>query len=201
MVKKLFNKIKLLSDIADHIAYYGVRCGNPQLMDYIDMNCGAVPEGDVSGIIDEDAPKQFLEMYIQIAENRFAAAVTELLKMNPQFIKPVSDFCVQVGKEMNVPPCSSIEEAFQVIDSFVLDGFSDNKKIISRDDSKIVWEQSADNHESAWKKAGGNLSVYYELQQDFVNGLLSASNISYSVENGKIFTLSEKSVEKNGDVL
>ena len=98
MVKKLFNKIKLLSDIADHIAYYGVRCGNSQLMDYIDMNCGAVPEGDVSGIIDEDAPKQFLEMYIQIAENRFAAAVTELLKMNPQFMKPVSDFCVQIGR-------------------------------------------------------------------------------------------------------
>ena len=201
MVKKLFNKIKLLSDIADQIAYYGVRFGNPQLMDYIDMTCGAVPEGDVSAIIDEDSPKQFLEMYIQIAENRFAAAVTELLKMNPQFIKPVSDFCVQVGKEMNVPPCSSIEEAFQVIDSFVLDGFSDNKKIISRDDSKIVWEQSADNHESAWKKAGGNLSVYYELPQDFVKGLLSASNISYSVEEGKIFTLSENSVEKNGDVL
>ena len=144
MVKKLFNKIKLLSDIADQIAYYGVRYGNTQLMDYIDMTCGAVPEGDVSGIIDEDSPKQFLEMYIQIAENRFAAAVTELLKMSPQFMKPVSDFCFQVGKDMNVPPCSSIEDALQVIDSFVLDGFSDNKKIISRDDSKIMWEQSAD---------------------------------------------------------
>jgi len=186
-----FNKIKLLNDMANQIAYYGVNCGNANLFDYIDLNCGAIPDGDFQQVIDVSAPEQFLSLYLQIAENRFAFAVTELLKMNEGYKAPIVDYINRVGQEMKIQGIENAQQAFSVYQAFVLDGMPSDKtkNIIENTPEKITWEKAIDTHEGSWKKAGGNLSVYYEIQEIFVNALFSQCNIIYQITDASKFTL------------
>lgn len=192
-----FNRIRLLSDISDRIIYYAVQNGNQTLPDYVDLNCGAVPEGDFDQVIDPSASQQFLSLYTQIAENRFAFAVTELLKMNQEFMKPLKDFLHETGRSMEISSLDSPKMAFEIFQSFILDGMysensSETKKIISSDENRIVWEKVSDSHEKPWEKAGGKLEVYYELQKAFVSGLLENSGFEYEIQNQKVFILKKK---------
>lgn len=186
-----FNKIKLLESIANQIAEYGVQCGNVTLMDYIDMNCGGIPEGEFAQVVDVSAPIQFLAMYTKTAENRFAFAVTELLKMNSSFLKALENSCFQVGKDMQIHAVQNAEQAFEIYNDFILDGMpgEQTKEIVSCSDSKIVWKKLIDTHEPAWKKAGGNLNVYYMLQKSFVTGLFDECKYAYYIEDNLTFSL------------
>ena len=186
-----FNKIKFLESVADQFASYGVKCGNVNLFDYIDMNCGAIPEGAFPQVVDIAAPMQFLEMYTKTAENRFAFAVTELLKMNSSFLKVLESSCFQVGKDMQIHAVQNADKAFEIYNDFILDGMPDEqtKEIVSCNDSKIVWKKLTDTHEPAWKKAGGNLNVYYLLQKSFVSGLFAESRYAYNIEDNSTFSL------------
>ena len=186
-----FNKIKLLESIANQIAEYGVQCGNATLMDYIDMNCGGIPEGEFAQVVDVSAPMQFLAMYTKTAENRFAFAVTELLKMNESFLKALENSCFQVGKDMQIHAVQNAEHAFEIYNDFILDGMpgEQTKEIVSCNDSKIVWKKLTDTHEPAWKKAGGNLNVYYMLQKSFVTGLFDECKYAYYIEDNLTFSL------------
>jgi len=186
-----FNKIKLLESIANQIAEYGVQCGNATLMDYIDMNCGGIPEGEFAQVVDVSAPMQFLAMYTKTAENRFAFAVTELMKMNASFLKVLENSCFQVGKDMQIHAVQNAEHAFEIYNDFILDGMpgEQTKEIVSCSDSKIVWKKLTDTHEPAWKKAGGNLNVYYMLQKSFVTGLFDECKYAYYIEDNLTFSL------------
>lgn len=192
-----FNKIKLLDAIAYQIAGYGVQNGDDTLFDRIDLTCGAIPEGKFEQIIDLNAPHQFLSMYMQIAEKRFAMAVTELLKMNEGFIKPMEEFLEHVGRDMNIPAIEEIDQAMNVYESFVLDGMpcDETKEITEKTPSKIAWTKLIDTHQNAWTMAGGDLAVYYDLLKSFVKGLFTASGFTLLVDNQLIFTLGKNDEE------
>ena len=187
----LFNKIKLLDEIATQIGYYGVQCGKEKLIDYIDMNCGGIPDGDFSQVVDPAAPEQFLSMYINVAEMRFAFAVTELLKMNSAFMNALEEFCTRTGRDMQLPVVAGIDAAFETMNSFVLDGMpgAETKKIVQKDDGVIVWEVVLDTHKAAWSKAGGDLKIYYRLVACFVSGLLESSGVKMCVLDDGRFSL------------
>lgn len=178
-----FNKIKLLDQIATQIGLFGVNQGNETLMDYVDLNCGAIPEGEFETVIDLSAPHQFLQMYMQIAEKRFAFTCTELLKMNPGYMVALKDFLRRTGCELNSEKVETALQAFEKMDFYVLDGMpcDETKTIVEKSDEKITWKISMDTHKDAWLKAGGNPDVYYELMQDFVNGILATSGMNCSI--------------------
>ena len=74
-----FNKIKLWNEITNQILNFGIQYTNPSLADYVDMNCGGIPEGDFEQVVDLNAPQQFICMYMSIVENRFAFVVSALI--------------------------------------------------------------------------------------------------------------------------
>lgn len=158
-MKNLFNKIKLLDSITNSLVAFGVNSGNVNLQDYVDLNCGAVPEGEYEQVIDPGAPEQFLSLYVGIAQKRFAFAVMALIRMNPDFEKSIEDFMYSVGKDMNLGIIPTEAEAMQTAKAFVLDT----------------------NPEEAWKAAEGTIGIYRKLMQSFVNGLLSACEFSITL--------------------
>ena len=123
-----FNKIKLWNEITNQILNFGIQYTNPSLADYVDMNCGGIPEGDFEQVVDINAPQQFICMYMSIVENRFAFVVSALLSVTKDFL---------------------------------LDG----------------------NHKEAWEKANGDLAVFYNLEEFFLNGLFSESDFTASVSS------------------
>lgn len=186
-----FNKIKLVDAMAFQIASYGVQNGNDTLLDRIDLSCGAIPEGEFEQVIDLSAPHQFLTLYMQIAEKRFAMAVTELLNMNEGFYKPLEDYMEQVGRDMKIPAVSDMDQALSIYDSFVLDGMpcDETKEVLEKSSSKITWTKLMDTHQDNWNKVGGDLGVYYQLLQDFIKGLFAESGIVLQIDNQLTFTL------------
>lgn len=188
---KLFYKIKFLDSIANNIGAFGVEQGNETLLDKMDLTCGAVPEGNFDQVIDYSAPQQFLDLYVQIVENRFACAVTELLKMNDAYINQLKDYCYRVGNGMGNQEVENAQKAFEFVNSIVIDGSlgDETKELIENSENKVVWKKLKDSHKSSWEKAGGKLEIYYELQECFVNGLLSVSEINYSITNMEKFKL------------
>ena len=186
-----FNKIKLVDAMAFQIASYGIQNGDDTLLDRIDLSCGAIPEGEFEQVIDLSAPHQFLTLYMQIAEKRFAMAVTELLNMNEGFYKSLEDYMEQVGRDMKIPAVSDMDQALNIYDSFVLDGMpcDETKEVLEKSSSKIIWTKLMDTHQDNWNKVGGDLGVYYQLLQDFIKGLFAESGIVLQIDNQLTFTL------------
>ena len=193
-----FNKIRLWCSMADGLAKYGVSLGNEKLFDYIDMNCGDVPQGEFEQVIDLSSPHQFLAMYTQIAEDRFAFAVTELLKMNTG-LESIKKFCFDAAKNQISALQMKIDsalDAFELYKAFVLDGMpcDETKNVTCETQDKVEWQKLLDTHEKSWAKAGGNLSVYYELQKSFVLGLFSAcenAKFSFEIKDDSVFTINK----------
>lgn len=148
-MKNQFNKILLWNEITNQIAYFTVQQGYEKLFDFLDMNCGAIPEGPYEQIVDPDCPEQFLQMYTQIVHKRFAYAVVSLLNMNEEYIRVLEDFMYRTGKEMEIPKINSVEEGEKIFKSFYLDGVNEN----------------------VWIQAGRNISVYEQLIESFKKGL------------------------------
>ncbi|MBQ0167700.1 MAG: hypothetical protein KBT02_11395 [Treponema sp.] len=97
--EQLFAKIQLLNSMAGQIIAYGEQCGASGLSDYVDMNCGGIPDGEYVQVVDQTAPEQFLSMYQKIAENRFSLAVKTLVKANPAFLEPIEEYCERDGAD------------------------------------------------------------------------------------------------------
>lgn len=180
-----FEKIKFYENMAQQIIEYGEQCGAKGLRDYVDINSGAIPPGDYDQIIDPDSPQQFLSLYTQIAESQLAFAVTLLIKANQGFISPIEQFCFSMGKAMKIPECKSMEEAFNIMNTYVLNGMNDSESFnnLTYEENKVSWTIKADPHFAVWNKAGGSLQVCYQLQKAFINGLLYSSNIQFQIEN------------------
>lgn len=187
-----FIKICILNDMATDIGYFLQSQGAENFMDALDLTCGAIPPGNYGQIVDPSAPEQFLSLYTNVAEHRFAFAVTQALKINPQFLPAIKNYCHEKGAGIKIEKLKTVEAAYEVINAFVLDGMpaDDTKKIITVEAKKLVWEKITDTHETSWTKASGDINIYYDLQACFIRGLLSESEISFSSEENKIFTLS-----------
>lgn len=172
----IFNKIKLLNDIADEIAYYGVQCGIENLVDYVDMNCGAIPEGSFQLVVDQSSPEQFLSMYIQIAHSRFALAVTSVLKVSSEIMKPLQDFVKKVG-ENNKPqnPISNSKDAFSFVQNIILFGTLEENLSTENFESastfKDLCDKKTDSIQKFWKKFNGDFENYNSLLECFLKGL------------------------------
>lgn len=191
LYRQQFNKIILLSYMALDIAAFAESKGSNNLIERLDLTCGAIPAGDFEDVIDPSAPDQFLELYTHVAEFRFAFSVTELLRINTGFIDALNHYCYDKGKSLAQAKLTSVNEAFDYMNAFVLDGIPSNKtrEIIEQTEKKIVWKKLNDTHEEFWTKAGCTVDVYYQLQAYFVNGLFEASEIKFLNDKNETFTI------------
>lgn len=188
-----FQKIILLNNMANSLISFAHSKGAENLSDYVDLTCGAIPEGPFEQIIDPGAPQQFLELYTGIAEFRMAVAVTKLLEMDQNYMPAISEFFFRTGTECTDFKPQNVHEALQIIQAVILDGMpeTETKRILKESPESIQWEKLTDTHEIYWNKAGTNVKVYYELQTSLIKGLLYGSGILYENSNNLIFTLSK----------
>lgn len=186
-----YMRIQLLSSLSDEICSIGARHGAVQLFDFVDMNCGAVPEGTYEEAIDPESPEQFLTVYMRIAELRFATAVTQVLLMNIDNLEEIKTACLNKGRSLNAEKVPDAATAFALINLCLLDGMcgTETKKIITYEKNKVVWQKTVDTHEEFWQKAGSTVEIYYDLMEEFIKGLLEGSSVKFSAENMSVFTL------------
>lgn len=189
-----FNKIKLLNDIANSIASYGEQCGYTNLFEQVDLNCGAIPEGNIREVIDFSSPDQFLSLYTHIAEARFAFAVTQVLRISEKCWQPILDFCKRVGQDNQVQGVETVANALYVYHLFVLDGMPGEKtvEVIVQKENEITWTKLFDTHEEIWAKYKGDVNNYYLILQAFIDGLLENTCVKFVIKDNKQFSLINK---------
>lgn len=183
----------MLNDMANDIGYFAQSQGYENLMDKIDMTCGAIPEGEYEQVIDQGAARQFLELYMNIAKNRFAVAVTECLRMNQAYWPAIMNYCREKGASLKQGKIRTAEAAYELIEASVLDGMpgDETKNVTVVEAGRIVWEKLKDTHESAWKKAGSDVDIYYQLQNCFIQGLLGNSEFKFTNEGNIKFSITQ----------
>lgn len=179
-----FDKIRLLNNMANAVANYGEQSGVQKFFETVDMNCGAIPDGDFASVIDLNSPHQFLSLYMHVAEARFAFAVSNLLKINEKFYGPIEAFCKETGK-LNSKKVDSIYDAFELYEFFVLDGMpcDETKEILFQKDSEISWKKLIDTHKEFWDKYDGDVKVYYRLLKAFASGLFEGSGFTFEIDD------------------
>lgn len=192
-MKNQFNRIMLLDEITNQLVAFGMNSGDEKFADYVDLNCGAIPQGRYDQIIDPQAPQQFLSLYTQIADKRFAFAVNRLLNLNPAMKESLIDFCRRSGQALNLPVVENAEQAFCSYCALVLDGlpWEQTKEILEKNECKIIWKKIFESHETAWNGNGFDIGFYYELLQSFVEGLFFKSGFTLKITDQKIFELSK----------
>ena len=187
--RHLFYRIKFLDAITEMILDCAFRSGFENIYEHVDLNCGAIPDGSYDEAVDPNAPDQFLSMYVQIAENRFACAVTVLLNHDERFMEVLSSICRKVGEDAPSVELKNAFDALSVLDYYVLD--VNAKSFLEKSDERISWTEKNDVHESAWKKFGGNVTVYHRLLETFANAILRKQGFVYRFSDTGIFEIAK----------
>lgn len=178
-----FNKIILLNQIATEIALFGQNMGMKDFVQILDMTCGAIPEENFENVIDPNATEQFLQLYTQIVQNRFAFSVINVSSARKDFFGIIKNFCEQVGKANAISELQNVSQALEVFDSYILNGMtqSQNRIFKNQDENQIIWKDSFLTHQEAWKKFGGDFSLFLELLKIFVNEIINPSGIEFII--------------------
>ncbi|MCR5080841.1 MAG: hypothetical protein K6B17_05820 [Treponema sp.] len=188
-----FNKIKFINSITDSIAAYGVQCGLKNFTDDLDMNCGAVPEGEIDQIIDPSSPLEFLSLYTKISCDRFAMTVIQISMLHPNCKKAICSFLRDIGKQNQSDKIASPKNAVSFLENIILEGNIEDttKEIISSSEKEIVWKSINSMHEKSWNRFKGDINLFYELLETFINAILENTKFIFK-RDGELFVVGEK---------
>ncbi len=190
-----FNRIRFLDALTNQMIRMAEDWGFVDFAEYTDMNCGAIPQGDFDTVIDAGARRQFLVMYTNIAEARFAFTAIVLKRKDVKYFETLCALCFEVGKSFAPGKFDSVFHAFCFICKMLLDGMpGDRPKEITLDtDTSFEWMLTSDTHQSYWDNFGGNGAVkdYYVLTSYLIAGFLSLSDIRYTCRSQKYFCLAK----------
>ncbi|MBQ0039799.1 MAG: hypothetical protein KBS64_05180, partial [Treponema sp.] len=76
---------------SDIVAYAAQKYGQ-EFFDYIDMNCGAMPDGNFENVIDPSAPQQFLDLYSNMVAKRLDLSCSKLLELDFGYRSALIDY-------------------------------------------------------------------------------------------------------------
>ena len=185
--KNQYIKILALGERVKKLIVYA-----PELQAKIDA-CGILPEGDFDVVADFPNMHMWLTKNMHIAELQYATIVTELLERNSENMDKIKDVVENQAKldAAVVPASIDAQDAFQYLSKYYLDGMPcDDVKVIDENTEKLFsWTVINDTHTPFWEKAGGNVDIYYELLELYVNTLFAGKNIKYSYFDNKHFSL------------
>jgi len=177
----LYNKIKIQNDIVEDILDLSKNIG-------LDLRKGLYEkygDGDLKPldeVIDVGNIHGWLQNQISMVEYKLAFAVTEVLNENPEKIEDIKEIFKRNGDEYStLSNESTIDEAFKAINDTLLDGMPCDhvNAIVNQDENEAVWKRYECVHSKFWDAAKGEVSTYYTLRDEFIEGLLSTANINY----------------------
>lgn len=190
-IENHFNKIKFLNSITDSIASYGVQCGLENFMDDLDMTCGAVPEGNINQILDPSSPLEFLSLYTKISCDRFAMTALQISMINPVCKKAIINFIKETGTQNQIENINSPEDALYFLDQIILEGNIEDKtkEIICSTEKEISWKTVKSTHEKSWNRFKGDINLFYELLEVFINSILAKTDYKFMKKENGTFSI------------
>jgi hypothetical protein len=163
-----------------------------ELQSNLEAKCGIVEHRPLEQVIDNGNIHGWLQSQIGIAEKRFAAAVTEILQVDPALIERLKQVAYEMGKENPLAVSGDAQGIYQALNDVLLEGMPCDhvNEILEQSGQRVLWQQTVDLHLPFWEAVGGGIENYYSIRSAFISGSLSGSGFSFQQIN-KQFLIQE----------
>lgn len=177
----LYNKIKIQNNIVEDIFILAdskeISLRNNLYEKYGDGELKPLDE-----VIDVTNIHGWLQEQIAKVEYKLAFSVTEILEKDSSMLEDIKTIFRENGlKSSTLDEKSTVEEIFKAINDTLLDGMPCDHAngLISQDENQAIWKRYECVHSKYWQAANGNIANYYMLRDEFINGMLIKTNVSY----------------------
>ncbi len=175
----LYNKIKIQNNIVEDILDLSE---NTNLRNDLYEKYGDGDLKPLDEVIDVGNIHGWLQNQISKVESKLAIVITELVNKEPYSIGRIKEVFYKNGEKYStLSNNSKVGEAFKAVNDTLLDGMPCDhvNAVVNQDENEAVWKRYECVHCKFWDEAQGDIKNYYMLRDEFINGLLKPSNLSY----------------------
>ena len=178
----LYNKIKIQNEIVEETLDYATNSLNNNMRDDLYNKFGDGDLKPLDHVFDVTNIHGWLQERVNQVEKKLAYTVTELTKNNPENFQIIKDIFKSKGAEVSTyEKNSSLEEINNALDDTLLDGMPCDRanSVVSQEDNEIIWKRNVCVHQQYWDDVQGDINDFYTLRDEFIEGLLSITDVKY----------------------
>ena len=172
----LYNKITIQQAIVDDIYLLGEQYGL-SLKAECDNNFGTFENKPLEEMIDQGNIHGWLQERVSQVENKYASSVTTLLKTHPESKDQLKSILFDNGKKLSLSLAASdltATDLYKALTDNLLDGMPCDhaNRVLEQSETEVTWTRAVCVHRQYWDNAGGDIAVYYELRDSWIDGLV-----------------------------
>lgn len=178
----LYNKIKIQNDIVEEILDYAENNFSNNMRENFYKEFGDGDLKALDGVIDVTNIHGWLQERLTQVEKKLAYLVTKLTKTNPKNFDIIKDIFKSKAAEVSkLDKNSGLDEIYKAINDTLLDGMPCDhaNSMVSHDNNEIIWKRNVCLHQEYWDEAEGDIKDFYRLRDEFIEGLLSDTDVEY----------------------
>ena len=152
----------------------------------MDQKYGELTGGrPLEDIIDTSNIHGWLQGRILVVEGRQAYLVTQILSKNAQYKDSLIKLFQTQGRaaasKYSIADLNTPEEVYNALNDFILEGMPCDRvnEIVHSDNEEIRWKRTTCLHSEHWSVVGGNVAVFYELREAWIQAFINALNKKY----------------------
>lgn len=172
----LYNKIRLQQAIVDEIFTLGDKNGLA-LESECNSRFGEFENKPLEEMIDLGNIHGWLQERVSQVEYKYAYSVTRLLAKNPGAMEQLKAILAgngeTLGKNQKSPELKATD-VFKIISDTLLDGMPCDhaNKLLKQGENEVMWKRSICVHSPYWEEAAGDIDIYYELRDAWLEGFI-----------------------------
>lgn len=179
----LYNKIQLQQAIVDDIYLLGEQNGL-SLKEECDNKFGNFENKPLEEMIDHGNIHGWLQERVSQVEYKYAYSVTTLLSSNAKAKDQLISILNSNGKELARSFEASELKAtdlYKAITDHLLDGMPCDhaNRLLEQDDTQVTWSRAVCVHTQYWDAVAGDIEVYYELRDGWIEGLVQELGFAF----------------------
>lgn len=192
----LHGKIKIQNDIIEDILELAEKDYKLDYREYIDNEYGRIETMPLEEVIDESNIHGWLQERIHIVEKRLAYVVTNVLNEVPEALDKLKGIYrgngIRQFEQSQLNSDSTASELYKAaVNDSLLDGMPCDhvNSVSSQEEGEITWKRGLCVHKEFWNEVGGDISVYYTLRDEYINGFLENTDSKYEKNDDSTFKI------------
>lgn len=194
----LHGKIRIQNNIVEDILELAKEEYDLNYRGYLDSEYGKIETEPLEEVIDESNIHGWLQERIHVVERRLAYVVTNFLKEEPEALDKLKEIYRNVGisqfEQSQLGSDATTSELYKAaVNDSLLDGMPcDHVNLVSsQEEDETKWKRSLCVHEEFWNEVDGDVSVYYNLRDEYINGFLENTGGRYEKIDDSTFIISK----------
>lgn len=193
----LYNKIQQQQDIIDDTYELG-QANGLNLEGECNSRYGIFENKPLEEMIDHGNIHGWLQERVSQVEYKYAYCVTTLLERNSDAMEALKTILKKKGIDLAIVMKEfrlNAEGIYKTISDNLLDGMPCDHaiRVIKQSADEVIWTREACVHSQYWEEIGGDIRIYYELRDVWMEGLVH--ELGYSFDKVDDRTYSIKAVE------